>query len=60
MNISDIAAQARALYAALGDDAEAEAQRRARCAISFGDTATAAEWSRIRAIIRQMRGALAS
>ncbi|MBF9036625.1 hypothetical protein HKCCE2091_20510 [Rhodobacterales bacterium HKCCE2091] len=60
MDMSDIARHARALYDAHGDSAEAEAAKQAQRAKSFGDTATATEWQRIRSAIRELRGASVS
>ena len=48
---------ARALYRAHGDKAEAQAAQNARAAAEAGNRAEAEDWRRIRATIRQLRGA---
>ncbi|WP_299684694.1 hypothetical protein [uncultured Tateyamaria sp.] len=52
-----VSQHARALYRTHGDKAEAEAAQRARSAEDEGKQAIAADWRKIRASIRQMRGA---
>ncbi|MEM9756191.1 MAG: hypothetical protein AAF914_09365 [Pseudomonadota bacterium] len=56
MTTKDIARHARALLTARGDAAEVEAARKATTAGPH----EAEDWRRIRAAIRQLRGALAS
>ena len=48
---------AHALYRAHGDKAEAEVARRERAASAEGKTGEAQNWRKIRASIRQIRGA---
>ncbi|WP_157598810.1 hypothetical protein [Tateyamaria omphalii] len=48
---------ARALYRAHGDKAEAHAAQHARAAAQAGNQTEAEDWQRIRATIRQLRGA---
>ncbi|MEX0309187.1 MAG: hypothetical protein AB3N17_02975 [Tateyamaria sp.] len=48
---------AHALYRAHGDKAEAHAAQNATAAVKAGKTAEAEDWQRIRAAIRQLRGA---
>ncbi|WP_299608284.1 hypothetical protein [uncultured Tateyamaria sp.] len=48
---------AHALYRAHGDKAEAEVAQRERMAVEAGKTEEAQDWRRIRASIRQIRGA---
>lgn len=48
---------ARSLYDAHGDKAEAEAAQKAAAARAAGHAANAANWEKIRAHIRDMRGA---
>ncbi|KIC49749.1 hypothetical protein [Tateyamaria sp. ANG-S1] len=48
---------ARALYRAHGDKAEAHAAQNARAASDAGNSAEAEDWRKIRATIRQLRGA---
>ena len=57
MQTSDVMRHARALYAARGDEAEAEAARNARRKSKSGQARAAADWQAIRAAIRGMRGA---
>ena len=52
-----VSRHAHALYRTHGDKAEAEAAQRARTAEKEGKQTVAADWRRIRASIRQMRGA---
>lgn len=48
---------AHALYRAHGDKAEAEVARRERQASEAGNTDEAQSWRKVRASIRQLRGA---
>ncbi|MEL6466366.1 MAG: hypothetical protein AAFQ58_15485 [Pseudomonadota bacterium] len=48
---------ARALYRAHGDKAEAHAAQHARAASDAGNHTEAEDWHKIRATIRQLRGA---
>ncbi len=48
---------AQALYRAHGNKAEVEVAQRERRAVEAGKTAEAMDWRRIRASIRQIRGA---
>ncbi|WP_299047915.1 hypothetical protein [uncultured Tateyamaria sp.] len=48
---------ARALYRAQGDKAEAYAAQQARAAKQAGNATEAEDWRKIRATIRQIRGA---
>lgn len=57
MRASKVIEYARALYAARGDEAEAEAAQRARRHEEAGKPDTAANWRAVRAAIREMRGA---
>lgn len=52
-----ISQHARALYRTHGDKAEAEAAQRERIAAQEGKQTIAADWRKIRAQVRQMRGA---
>ena len=52
-----VSQHAHALYRAHGDKAEPEAAKRERQAAKEGRTAEAEDWRRIRASIRQIRGA---
>ena len=52
-----ISQHAQALYRTHGDKAEAEAAQRERDASDAGKQGVAADWRKIRASIRQLRGA---
>ena len=52
-----ISQHAHALYRAHGDKAEAEAAQRERAADAAGKRQEARDWRKIRASIRQIRGA---
>ena len=57
MQPTAISQHARALYRTHGDKAEAEAAQRERIAAQEGKQTIAADWRKIRAQVRQMRGA---
>ena len=57
MDYSDLVRYARSLYDAHGGKAEAEAARKAVLAHSAGKTREAERWEKIRAQIRELRGA---
>ncbi len=57
MQTEKIAEQARALYDAHGDKAEAEAAQKASQAEAAGNREEAEQWRAIRAAIREIRGA---
>ncbi|NNE86781.1 MAG: hypothetical protein HKN27_01790 [Silicimonas sp.] len=59
MQIAKITEYARALYAAHGDKAEAEAAQKAKGFESRGDVASAETWRAIRRAIKEFRGARA-
>ena len=48
---------AHALYRAHGDKAEADVARRERLALEAGKPSEAEDWRKVRASIRQLRGA---
>lgn len=56
MDADKIAQQARALYSAHGDKAEAEAAQKAREHEAAGNYEVARDWQAIRAAIREIRG----
>ena len=56
MQATQVATYARALYAAHGDKAEAEAAQKAVAAKAAGQTDQARNWQAVRASIRAMRG----
>ena len=58
LDATQVAERAHALFRAMGDKAEAEAARRERQCEEEGDKTEAETWRRIRASIRQRRGAL--
>ena len=57
MQTTDVTQHAHALFRSHGHRAEAEAAQRERAAAEKGKTALAEDWRRIRASIRQLRGA---
>jgi hypothetical protein len=57
MNMQDIARQAHALHEAHGGRAEAEAAQKASREAAAGNRDEAETWERIRAHIREIRGA---
>ena len=56
MNAINIEEYARRLYSAHGDRAEYEAAQKARLCASSGADDEAAQWRRVRATIRMLRG----
>ena len=60
MESTKILEHARALYAAHGDKAEAEAAQKAKQYADAGDEAQSETWARIRKAISEMRGPHAS
>ena len=57
MDVTHVAAYARALYDAHGETAEAEAARRARHCAEAGEAQEAETWRSVRRTIAGMRGA---
>lgn len=57
MDQKDRVQYARSLYDAHGDKAEAEAAQKAATARAAGNAVDAATWDKIRAHIRELRGA---
>ncbi|MEE4236409.1 MAG: hypothetical protein V2I51_06770 [Anderseniella sp.] len=56
MEAVKVAEHARALLAAHGDKAEAEAAQKARAARDANNTAEADQWSKVRKAIAELRG----
>ena len=56
IDATEAAQQARALYDAHGDKAEAEIAHKAREAQERGDTDTAEDWNKIRTALKELRG----